>query len=117
MAPEASATAGAFLISEGDNVTTYNNPLSADLAPVLKSLQRASVRCAVLHRERIDLLEPARAREAAHWLAIEVLGEEHADRIDDAYFGQYDTGDRVIPVFTKTGRVPEWALAASEELD
>ena len=46
-----------------------------------------------------------------------MLGEEHADRIDDAYFGQYDTGDRAIPVFTKTGRVPEWALAASEELD
>lgn len=87
----------------------YNNPISAQHAPLLDALQRASVRTKYARELSGNVALAASHRELVRQLAEEVLGDAHDDRIEDAYYGFYDTGNRAVPVFPKEPGTPRWA--------
>lgn len=96
-------------------MTMYDNPISDRDNTILAFVQRAAARVAILHQEGIDTTEALR-----HWRIVDdfaryVLNGKHERALEDARYGWYDSGDRVVPVWPRDIGIPAWARAVSDE--
>ena len=83
--------------------TNYSNPIGEQANIVLAAVQRAAIRVAYAEQFRIDDQPMRDQLDLLVDLFRAMYGDTHDDALGAAYLGEYDAGDRSIPVLPPSG--------------